>query len=349
MSIETLVRPEILALRPYVAASQPDGAVRLHANEAPFDACGSHLNRYPQIRPLALQHSLARRFGVGDGNVLTTRGSSEAIDLLIRAFCVAGNDNIVTTPPTFGMYRVYADIQGAATLVAPLDEDDDFAIRARPILERCDDDTKLVFVCSPNNPTGSVAENDAVETLLEARRGRSIVVVDEAYIEFSDRPSVAPLLHSHDNLVVLRTTSKALGLAGARCGALLGTEQLVRLLDGVLSPYALSTPVIRHVTEALAGERLAAAEASIASTVSERERIASALASLPAVERVWPSQANFLLARFVDPEATRQALRAARVLIREFPDEPNLEGCARITIGARDENDRLLVALGNGA
>lgn len=346
MSIEALARPEILALRPYVAASQPADAVRLHANETPFDAGGDHLNRYPQIRPLDLQRSLARRFGVAATNVLATRGSSEAIDLLVRAFCIAGVDNIVITPPTFDMYRVYADIQGAATLAAPLDEDDEFAISPEPILERCNDSTKLVFICSPNNPTGSIADIETVEALLEARRDRSMIVVDEAYVEFSDRPSVSALLDRHDNLVVLRTTSKALGLAGTRCGALLGTERLVSVLDGVLSPYALSTPVIRRVLDALDDGRLATADSSVSAIVAERERVASALTPLPAVERVWPSQANFLLARFVDIEVTRDALREARVLIREFPEEPQLEDCARITIGTRADNDRLLAALG---
>lgn len=350
MTIDAIARPEILALRPYVAASQPDGAIRLHANETPWvmddhPDCPERLNQYPQVRPLELQRLLAASFGVRESNVLATRGSSEAIDLLIRAFCTPGVDNIVITPPTFDMYRVYADIQGAATLTAALDARDNFAIRAEPILDRCDDNTKLVFVCSPNNPTGTSAERPVVESLLTERRGRSMIVVDEAYVEFSDCPSFADLIERHENLVELRTMSKALGLAGARCGAVLGTERLVRMLDGLLSPYALSTPVIRSVTAALSDQRLAIARDAIADVVDERERVAAALQSLPAVARVWPSQANFLLVRFFDLAAAQEQLSVSNVLIRDFPDEPSLADCARITIGACDENDRLLQAL----
>lgn len=352
MSIEALVRPEIRNLKPYVTARQESATVRLNANELPWsprDTDGdAPLNRYPAIRPVMLQTALARLYGVAAANLLVTRGSSEAIDLLIRAFCRAGRDSIVVTPPTFAMYRVYADIQGAQTIEAPLSAERDFRLEVGAILERCEPDTKLVFVCSPNNPTGNVVPQADIVELACARSGQSVIVVDEAYAEFNDEDSLSASIAGFDNLVVLRTLSKALGLAGARCGAVIGAPALIGWLNGLLAPYALATPVVDRVMESVSTANLNRARRAVTDVVRERERMSAALCALPSVVRVWPSRTNFLLARFRDLAAVMRALCERRILIRDFPQEPALAGCARITIGAREENDLLLAALQGG-
>ena len=216
MSIVQIARAEIRALIPYDSARQEWPTIRLNANESA--SANGGLRRYPDLRPGKLAARLAHHFGVDPGNLLVTRGSSEGIDLLLRAFCRAGVDNIVISPPTFEMYRVYADIQGATTITVPLSSDDNFALNAERLLDGCNPQSKLIFVCSPNNPSGAPAAPAAIEKLLESRRDRSIVVVDEAYIEFSAQESCVSWLPRFENLVILRTLSKAQGLAGARCG-----------------------------------------------------------------------------------------------------------------------------------
>lgn len=349
MTIEALVRPEIRNLKPYVTARQESAVVRLNANELPWSSGigddGEALNRYPAIRPVALQSALSRLYGVPAEGLLVTRGSSEAIDLLSRAFCRAGRDSVVVTPPTFAMYRVYADIQGARTIQAPLSAERDFRLDVGEVLERCEPETKLVFVCSPNNPTGNVVPQTDILELARARSGRSLIVIDEAYAEFNDEGSSSALIPEFDNLVVLRTLSKALGLAGARCGAVIGTPALIGWLDGMLAPYALATPVCDRVLEAMSAENLNRARQTVAEVVRERERMATALDGMHPVVRVWPSRTNFLLVRFHDLAAVMRVLADRRILIRDFPQEPVLANCARITIGAREENDLLLAAL----
>ena len=352
MTIESLVRPEIRGLKPYVTASQEAATVRLNANELPWspreNLSGTPLNRYPAIRPASLQAALAASYGVSPERLLVTRGSSEAIDLLVRAFCRAGRDSIVVTPPTFTMYRVYADIQGAKTIEAPLSAERDFRLDVQAVLDRCEADTKLVFVCSPNNPTGGVVPHEDIAALAGSRAGRSVIVVDEAYAEFNEGSSVTGALSTLDNVVVLRTLSKALGLAGARCGAVIGDPTLVGWLNGMLAPYAIATPVIERVLEAMSPANLARARHAVAEIVAAREQLAVALGSLPAVERVWPSRSNFLLVRFHDLPAIMERLRRRRILIRDFPHETLLAGCARITVGTPEENGLLLDALQAG-
>ena len=352
MSIENLARPEIRALRPYEAAQQVAGLVRLNANEAPWPADGSTrdgLNRYPQIRPLELHARLAAHYGVPPDSILATRGSSEAIDLLVRAFCRAGVDEIMVSPPTFAMYRVYADIQGAHTLSSPLLVDQDFAFDSASVLERCTGNTKLVFVCSPNNPTGGIVPLPAIRELCTARAGRSLVVVDEAYAEFSETRSALSLFDEdparYDNLVVLRTLSKAHSLAGARCGAVIAGAELVKLLDRIQAPYALSTPVIDCVLRSLDRVNVERARQAARDVVRERERLADGLRNSAAVARVWPSHANFLLAEFRSLLETERRLRAHRILVREFGEDAALRNCARISVGKPQENDLLLAAL----
>lgn len=350
MSIENLARTEIRNLRPYETAKQVVGLVRLNANEAPWPADGGErdgLNRYPAIRPLELHSQLAKYYGVSVRMVLATRGSSEAIDLLIRTFCRPGIDSIVTSPPTFSMYRVYADIQGARTIAIPLRSEDGFALDTSAVIGACQPDTKLVFVCSPNNPTGALVPLAQIRELADARPSESLIVVDEAYAEYSAVPSAASLLPHCENLVVLRTLSKAHSLAGARCGAVLASAKLIRLLDLVLAPYALSTPAIECALSCLQAGNLQRTASAVRRILEERDRMADALRECPEVENVWPSHGNFLLTRFRDLETVTKRLLASRILVRELEHEPLLRNCARISIGKPEENDMLLAALGS--
>lgn len=351
MTITSLARPEISCLYGYESAGQRANTVRLHANEASWSGSGTPfdqpMNRYPEIRPDALRSRLADWYSVPRENLLVTRGSSEAIDLLIRTFCRCGQDSVTITPPTFTMYQVYADIQGAQVLKAPLVADDDFSVDCETLIAACKTDTKLIFLCSPNNPTGRLIPRATILTILEARRDKSLVVVDEAYVEFSRSNSVAELLDEYENLVVLRTLSKALALAGARCGCVVARQEIIDLLDLVLAPYALSTPVIDCVMNALLPNRLVFAAKNIKATVAARDELAEKLRKLPVVERIWPSDANFLLVRFHDVDVVREATADAGILLRHFSDEAGLSGCLRITVGSANENDMLINVLSN--
>jgi len=351
MTITSLARPEISCLYGYESAGQRANTVRLHANEASWSGSGTPfdqpMNRYPEIRPDALRSRLADWYSVPRENLLVTRGSSEAIDLLIRTFCRCGQDSVTITPPTFTMYQVYADIQGAQVLKVPLVADDDFSVDCDTLIAACKTDTKLIFLCSPNNPTGRLIPRATILTILEARRDKSLVVVDEAYVEFSRSNSVAELLDEYENLVVLRTLSKALALAGARCGCVVARQEIIDLLDRILAPYALSTPVIGCVMNALLPNRLAFAAKNIKATVAARDDLAEQLMKLPVVERIWPSDANFSLVRFHDVDVVREATADAGILLRHFSNEAGLSGCIRITVGSADENDMLINVLSN--
>ena len=269
-----------------------------------------------------------------------TRGTSEAIDLLIRAFCREGKDNIVTTSPTFSMYAHYATVQGATHRAVETLPGDDFAIDTDAILAACDEQTRLVFVCSPNNPTGTLVPRASLIDLLERRGERSAIVVDEAYIEFSGEASAVELLDRYPNLVVLRTLSKALAFAGARCGAVMGPAEVIRILNAIQAPYAMSTPVVECVEDALRSAAIDEAQSRIAEIVAERERLMAAMDRFACVQRVWPSAANFFLLKVRDGEAVLREARDSGILLRDFGG--SLPDCIRITVGERSENERLL-------
>src|SRR5690606_2556130 len=249
-----LLRPDLAGFVPYASARRvgADAPVRLDANESPWAHGGDTLglNRYPAPQPPALRSALARLYGVRDEQVFVGRGSDEAIDLLLRAFCRAGVDNIVALSPGFGMYRIAARIQGAACREVPLDAGAGFALTLEQMLAQVDAGTRLVFLCSPNNPTG--ADHHAlIEPLLHALDGRAVLVVDEAYIEYAQARSAAALLDTHPHLVVLRTLSKAHALAGARIGCLLGMPELVRVIAAIAAPYPLPSPCVEAALRAL--------------------------------------------------------------------------------------------------
>jgi len=345
MSITSLARPEIQALHAYDAAEQVDDTVRLNANELPaISSVGNFrrpLNRYPEVRPQRLQAALSRRFGCASDQLLVTRGSSEAIDLIIRTFCRAQVDSILAPSPSFSMYRHYAELQGAGVIDVATLRERDFAIDVERMLAACNDVTKVIFVCSPNNPTGTPLPRAELHRLLAERRDNSVVVVDEAYIEFGEQPSAIDLLGEYPNLLVLRTLSKALGFAGARCGAVAGAKGVIELLSAVQAPYALATPVVECVEDALDTEQLAIAAVTL--VLTERLRIMDAVADFDFVSKVWPSDANFFLIRTVDAAAIVEHCKVHKVLLRHFGGE--LSDCIRITVGSPSDNDALLSAL----
>ena len=243
--LTTLARPEIQALKPYEHAGWEPGLVRLHANELPWRAESDRsiegLNRYPEPHPFELSDRLGALYGVPGECVLAGRGSDEAIDLLTRAYCRAGQDAVLVTPPTFGMYGVSARIQGAQVISVPLLRERGYAFDPVAVRAALGDAVKLVYLCSPNNPTGNSMDRAAVLALARELEGRALLVVDEAYVEFSAQPSLVPQLADHPSLVLLRTLSKAHGLAGARCGALLASPELVALLRAPARPCALES------------------------------------------------------------------------------------------------------------
>jgi len=351
MSVLDLARPDIRALQPYSSARMEasGGRVLLNANEsplAPFGDEGLGANRYPDPQPAALVGALAALYGVRREQVLVGRGSDEAIDLLVRAFCRAGQDAVLVQPPTFGMYAVCARIQGAAVLEAPLAAD--FSLDAEALLAAVTPAVKLVFVCAPNNPSGRGVPRATVERLAQALAGRALLVVDEAYVEFADEGSVADLLDRHEHLAVLRTLSKAWALAGARVGALLADPQVIGLLRRILPPYPLPLPCVQAALRALSGEGRAQTAARVAQARAERARMAAALAALPGVRAVLPSQANFLAVRFDDAGDAYRRLLDAGIVVRDVRRYPGLADALRITIGTPEENDRVLDVLASG-
>lgn len=345
-----LARPEILALQPYQHAAWEPELERLHANELPWRSPGDDslagLNRYPEPQPRELIARLAALYDVPRESLLAGRGSDEAIDLLVRAFCRAGQDAVLICPPTFGMYSVAARIQGAAVVEVPLRAAAGFALDEAAVLAACTPRVRIVFLCSPNNPTGNLMDPAAVLRLAAALAERSLVVLDEAYIEFAGVPSAAAEIVRHPNLVALRTLSKAHALAGARCGTLIADAEIVALLRRIIPPYAIPELTNEAVCAALTPPRLAVMRARVETIVRERERLARALAASPQVARVWPSAANFLLVEFHDAADALARARAERLLLRDFRRLPGLGRSLRISVGTPEQNERLLRVLG---
>jgi histidinol-phosphate aminotransferase len=337
-----------VALKAYEHASWEPSLERLHANELPWRASGDEsvagLNRYPEPQPRELVEGLADLYGVAPETVLIGRGSDEAIDLLTRSFCRAGRDAVVVCPPTFGMYSVSARIQGAEVITVPLRADSGFALDERAVLEKCTPDVKLVFLCSPNNPTGNLLDEQAILRLAARLAGRAVVVVDEAYIEFAGSVSLARHLPKLPHLAILRTLSKAHGLAGARCGALIADPEVVSLLRKVIPPYAIAQLTLEAVLRQLAPVELAESQSNIEVILSERKRLTEALAQLKRVVRVWQSDANFILAQFDDAGAALQLARDTQLLVRDARGYPGLGQSLRITVGSVTQNNRLLEA-----
>jgi histidinol-phosphate aminotransferase len=346
-SVLALVRPDILALAPYSSARKESkgGRVWLDANENPETPAAHQplLNRYPEPQPADLVATLAALYGVQPAQCLVTRGSDEGIDLLLRTFCRARQDAILFTPPTYGMYVVAAGIQGARCVTVPLIRGQNFALDAEAVLQAVTPGVKLVFLCSPNNPTGGLLDRAAVLSVVRALAGRAVVVVDEAYVDFSGRPSLAAEIPANPNLVILRTLSKAYGLAGARVGTTIADPAVIAVLQKVIAPYPIPAPVLNAALAALTPDGLAAARESVRQLVAERQRLLAELPKLAAVKQVWPSDANYILVEVADSARAMAAGRAAGVIWRDrSKDVPNT---LRITVGTAEENNQTLEVL----
>jgi histidinol-phosphate aminotransferase len=342
-----LARPDILELQPYQHASWDPSLERMHANEMPWRAQGDNsaagLNRYPEPQPRALLERMSELYEVPAANLLVGRGSDEAIDLLVRAFCRAGRDSVLISPPTFGFYKVAARIQGAGVIEVPLLREG-FALDVPAVLDAAQD-AKIVFLCSPNNPTGNLLDEADMLRVCRELATTSLVCVDEAYVEFAGRPSLAGRIAQFPNLVLLRTLSKAYALAGARLGTLIAGEEIVSLLKRIIPPYAIPASTVEEVLHLTEAPQRAISAARIRTLLDERVRLQERLVSMPIVARLFPSDANFLLVEFRDSRRALDAGKSAGLLVRDFSSAPGLAHCLRISVGTPEQNERLMTAL----
>lgn len=341
-------RPDILALAPYSHAAWEPALTRLHANELPWrvdgDDSGPGLNRYPEPQPPELVHGLSRLYAVRPEQLLVGRGSDEAIDLLLRVFCRAGVDNVVICPPTFGMYGVAARIQGAQVRSVPLRAAEGFSLDEAAVLAQVDENTKLVFVCSPNNPTANAIPAAQLLRLASALAPSALLVVDEAYADFAITGSLAAHLDALPNLAILKTLSKAHGLAGARVGALLAAPEVIQLARKVIPPYAITGLTVEAVAPLLLPAAIERMRAGVQALLQERQRLAAGLARSALIAKVWPSDANFLLVDCVDADQVLQRVRQAGLIIRDVR-QPLLPASLRISVGTPEQNSRVLESL----
>ena len=342
--LENLIRPNIRKLKPYHSARQDfsDGLL-LDANENSWgDPFGNsdRLHRYPSPTHPKLRERIARWRGVDVKNVFTGVGSDEGIDLLYRIFCRPGQDRVLITPPTYGMYTVSADIHDIKVDEVLLTEEE-FQPRPEQILDAVAEDTKILLLCSPNNPTGNIFERDTVRRLIEGFPG--IVVIDEAYIDFSDTKSWAAEVQRYPNLVVLQTLSKSFGLAGIRLGITFAQESIIDYMMKVKAPYNINKLTAQKAAEAFDG--LDTISENISAIKEERSRLRKMLQTLPLVQKIYPSEANFLLAKVSNAQEICEQLAAQGIIIRYRGHEPLCENGLRITIGRPEENDQLISAL----
>jgi histidinol-phosphate aminotransferase len=351
MSVLDMIRPDLRQFSGYLSARKQNsgGAVWLNANEAAlpqaFDS--QQLNRYPEPQPQALKAALCDYYAVTPDQLLVTRGSDEAIDLLVRALCVPGQDSIVIQSPTFGMYAVCAKLHACRVIDSPL----------RALQDRFDWDipaliaavkahgSKLLFLCSPANPTGQSLAPEDLERLLLALQDQCLVVIDEAYGEYSRNASAIALLERFPHLAVLKTLSKAHALAGARIGAVIAAAELTAVLKSCQAPYPISKPSAELAAQAFAPGNLSRTHEAIRGCLAERTRLSDALRDLPEVRTVFASDANFLLVRVSDADAIGRYLLERGIVVRAMAQYPAIRDCLRISIGTPDENNTLLQTL----
>jgi len=349
INLQELLRPNIRGISPYSSARSEfsgDAEVFLDANENFQDfveTSGSPRNRYPDPFQRELKERVAKLFGISAEMLFLGNGSDEAIDLLYRAFAIPGVDKSVILPPTYGVYKVFADVNDIEVVRVPLT--DTFTIDMDTLREVVESETeqqlKLLFVCSPNNPTGNSVDPALLQQVLELFPG--IVVVDEAYQDFSNNPSALDLLGLYGNLVVLRTFSKAWGLANVRLGMAIASPEIAEVLKNIKYPYNLSGPAQEVALSALEAEPQV--REGIREIITSRGELAEALTEIPYVKHVYPSDANFILVKVSDADRLYTELRRIGIIIRNRNSEPGCEGCVRITIGSDAENERLLSAM----
>ncbi|WGK86282.1 histidinol-phosphate transaminase [Vibrio aestuarianus] len=343
--MEKLARKQIQVLKPYLSARRIGGTgdVWLNANESPFNneykTDFARLNRYSDCQPKAMIDAYAAYAGVKPEQVLTSRGADEGIELLIRAFCEPNEDAILYCPPTYGMYAISAETIGVERKVVPLT--DEWQLDLDAITANLDN-VKLVFVCSPNNPTGNLVERNDIISLLEMTKDRAIVVMDEAYIDFCPEASTVDLLAKYPNLAILRTLSKAFALAGLRCGFTLANKELIDVLQKVIAPYPVPVPVAEIAIQALSEAGLARAKFQVLDLNANRAYLQAGLYMVPNLT-VYEGWGNYLLVKFPDGDALFKAAWEHGIILRNSP----IQDCVRISVGNREECEKTLAFIRN--
>lgn len=342
-------------MKPYASARSSAAAdgILLNANESPAahvdEPAWQHLalNRYPAPQPEALKKRLAELYKVKTANLLITRGSDEGIDLLVRVFCRAGEDAIVECSPCFGMYRIAATIQNARVIDVPREAGNNFEIDFDQLLTVIEQEAgiKLVFLTSPNNPTGDLISEEQLQAVLTACQDKALVILDEAYIEFCEEHSATRLIKQWSNLVVLRTLSKAWAAAGLRCGSVVADPAVIGLLQRVIAPYPLAATVIDAALRSVSSEAKLAKERFVRDVSDRRELFYTFLSTCDAIKAFWNSEANFVLLKVADAPRLTAWCGENGIRIRDFSTQPGLQGCVRVTIGSEAEMAELTRAL----
>lgn len=334
--LEKLVRQNVLKLKPYSSARDEfkgSASIYLDANENPFP---SSFNRYPDPHQLKLKEKLSAIKKIPVDQIFLGNGSDEPIDLLIRAFCEPGIDNVVIPQPTYGMYTVSAEINNVE--IKTIKFTADFDIEINTLSEAWNNHTKLIFLCSPNNPSGNLLDPEKIKAVLTQFHG--IIVVDEAYIDFTNYPGFVPLLKAYPNLVVLQTLSKAWGLAAIRLGMCFASEEIIGILNKIKPPYNISLLSQQTAIEELHFE--VRKNRWVSEIISEREKLREGLSKIDSIKKIYPSDANFLLVKITNARSVYEALVKKGIIVRDRSNVILCDDCLRITIGTQQENQILL-------
>ncbi|HLV63225.1 histidinol-phosphate transaminase [Galbibacter sp.] len=340
-NLEQLVRKNVLKLTPYSSARDEftgfkNPMIFLDANENPFE---NGVNRYPDPQQRTLKEVLAKEKGVLDSQIVLGNGSDEVLDFIFRVFCEPKVDNIITLPPTYGMYKVLAEINDVENREVLLNED--FELNTPAILDRIDSNTKLLFICNPNNPTGNTFNNQAIERVLKSFDG--IVVIDEAYIDFSSHSSWVNRLEEFPNLIVTQTLSKAYGMAGIRLGICYASKDIIQIINKVKPPYNVNELTQLKALERLENQSLIRSE--ILSITEWKSKLIKALSELSWITKIYPSEANFLLIKVDNASERYKRLIQKGIVVRDRSSQPLCENTLRITIGTQAENIKLIEVL----
>jgi histidinol-phosphate aminotransferase len=341
-NLDSLVRDNVKVLKPYSSARDEfedfDTAdmVFLDANENPFN---NGVNRYPDPQQASVKSILAKQNKVNPNQMLLGNGSDEVLDLIFRAFCEPKVDNVITLPPTYGMYGVLANINAVENREVLLSTD--FQPQIEKIFKAIDDNTKMIFLCSPNNPTGNSFSEESVTTLLDHFNG--LIVIDEAYIDFSERETWLRKLEQYPNLIITQTLSKAYGLAGIRLGICYASAEIISVLNKIKPPYNVNELTQKRALERL--DNTKAIESEIKSITEQRDELLKVLLNVKYVEKIYPTEANFILIKVDNANKRYDELIAKGIVIRNRTTQPLCENCLRLTIGTEEENKKLIEAL----
>ncbi len=339
MNIDALIRPNIVALKPYSSARHEftgHGEIFLDANENPYD---TDVNRYPDPLQQELKQVISELKNIPVDQIFLGNGSDEAIDLILRIFCNPGQDEIMVLPPTYGMYQVSADIADVKVKKVRLTED--FQPDLESIRQSMGENTKVLFLCSPNNPSGNLIGIEKVKQILGFFKG--IVVIDEAYIDFCPESTTMPMIGLYDRLIVLQTLSKAWGMAAIRLGMAFSSADIISYFNKVKAPYNINILTQRFALDRL--NKRQARRDQTSEILNEKHKLMTLLPSIPCVQKVYPSDANFLLIKVTQADRIYEALVVEGIVVRNRSKEPGCENALRITIGKPKENELLIQTL----